>query len=115
MKTAALIAAAAEAGAIAAGAPPAKRRALRAYGENLGLAFQIVDDVLDRVGDKSRLGKSGSDARNGKLTYPAVHGLDRSRAEAARLYRRALRAVSGFGPAADPLRLLAEHALTREK
>ena len=103
MKTAALITAACEAGAIAAQAPRDKRRALRGYGEAVGLAYQITDDLLD----------DGEEP--GKLTYPAVHGAERSREEAARLAAKARRALAGFGAGADPLRWIADHIVTREK
>jgi geranylgeranyl diphosphate synthase type II len=104
MKTAALITAALESGAVIAGASADRRRALREYGQAVGLAFQIVDDILDRVGDKRKLGKRGSDLDNAKLTYPAVYGLEASREEAARLIVRAHRALKPFGPAARALR-----------
>jgi octaprenyl-diphosphate synthase len=72
-KTAALFAAAAEAGAVSAGAPPARARALRAYGENLGLAFQLADDALDYNGATETLGKNaGDDFREGKATLPLI-------------------------------------------
>ena len=83
-KTGALIAAAAVIGAILAGGSDAAVRAVDAYAGHLGLAFQIVDDVLDVEGSTDQLGKTaGKDAAAGKPTYPSVHGLDRSRALAA--------------------------------
>ncbi len=83
-KTGALIGAAAVIGAILAGGSDAAVRAVDAYAGHLGLAFQIVDDVLDVEGDTAQLGKTaGKDAAAGKPTYPSVHGLDRSRALAA--------------------------------
>ena len=83
-KTGALIGAAAVVGAILAGGSDAAVRAVDAYAGHLGLAFQIVDDILDVEGDTARLGKTaGKDAAAGKSTYPSVHGLDRSRALAA--------------------------------
>ena len=72
-KTAELFAAAAEAGAVSAGAPPERRRALRKYGQDLGLAFQLVDDALDYSGDSGELGKNpGDDFREGKATLPLL-------------------------------------------
>lgn len=72
-KTAELFAAAAESGAVSAGAPPERRRALRKYGQDLGLAFQLVDDALDYSGDSETLGKNpGDDFREGKATLPLL-------------------------------------------
>ena len=83
-KTGALIGAAAVVGAILAGGSDAAVRAVDAYAGHLGLAFQIVDDILDVEGSTAQLGKTaGKDAAAGKPTYPSVHGLDRSRALAA--------------------------------
>jgi len=78
-KTAALIIASLEAGAILAGASAGERRHLRAYGAAIGLSFQVADDILDVVGDKKKLGKRGSDAANQKLTYVSLYGLERPR------------------------------------
>lgn len=86
-KTTALIAAALELGAILAGA---ERAAFRAYGESIGLLFQISDDLLDRTGTSASLGKTpGKDEAAGKLTYPALYGMDESRRIAADLAARA--------------------------
>ncbi len=114
-KTAALIAASLEAGAILAGASAAKRRALREYGEAMGLAFQIADDVLDVVGDKKKLGKNGSDAQNQKLTYAALYGLDKARAKARALVALAQRKISPFGPKGQILRDLADYVIARDR
>jgi octaprenyl-diphosphate synthase len=77
-KTAALFAAATEVGAAIAGRPDGERAALAAYGRNLGLAFQLVDDALDYAGDSGQLGKStGDDFREGKITLPVIHCLGR--------------------------------------
>src|ERR1041385_4542221 len=81
-KTAALIRASLQAGAIIAGATANELAALGEYGEKIGLAFQIADDVLDVVADKAKLGKRGSDAKNKKLTFPALYGLEQSRLQA---------------------------------
>ena len=78
-KTAELFAAAAEAGAVSAGAPPERCRALRQYGQDLGLAFQLVDDALDYSGDSATLGKNpGDDFREGKATLPLLLAMARS-------------------------------------
>ncbi|MDB5474749.1 MAG: polyprenyl synthetase family protein [Phenylobacterium sp.] len=81
-KTAELFAAAAEAGAVSAGAPPERCRALRQYGQDLGLAFQLVDDALDYSGDSATLGKNpGDDFREGKATLPLLLAMARTPTE----------------------------------
>jgi len=114
-KTAALITASLEAGAVLARASRKQREALRAYGRAVGLAFQIADDVLDRVGDKKKLGKSGSDIANDKLTYPRLYGIEPSRRRAQALSAEALRRLKPFGKAAAPLRELAEYIVARDR
>ena len=97
-KTGALIRAAAAAGAIMAGAETAPLAALDCWAENVGLAFQIVDDILDVEGASADLGKtSGKDAAAGKPTYPSLYGLERSRALAAEAVVRADAALVGGG------------------
>jgi farnesyl diphosphate synthase len=99
-KTAALIRASLEIGAILGGAGPPARRALAAYGEALGLAFQIVDDCLDLTSTPEELGKSpGKDQAAAKLTWPSCVGIEASRDEAVALAegaRRELTALSGL-------------------
>jgi geranylgeranyl pyrophosphate synthase len=113
-KTAALIRASCELGAIAATAAPAQRQALAAYGEALGLAFQIADDVLDVTATAAALGKTpGKDAAQGKLTYVAVHGLDAARAEGARQARLAQDSLVPFGPRGAELSELARFVIER--
>jgi geranylgeranyl diphosphate synthase type II len=95
-KTGALIRASAAAGAILAGATEAQLRAVIDYATQIGLAFQIVDDILDVEGASADLGKTaGKDAAAGKPTYPAMHGLARSRELAAACVDRALAALEG--------------------
>jgi len=95
-KTGALIRAAAAAGAVMAGADEAQVAAIEAYAAELGLAFQIVDDILDVEGASRSLGKTaGKDAAAGKPTYPALFGLERSRALGAEAIDRALAALDG--------------------
>jgi geranylgeranyl pyrophosphate synthase len=95
-KTGALIRGSALAGAVMAGAPPDHLAAIDAYGEALGLAFQIVDDILDVEGASAELGKTaGKDAAAGKPTYPALFGLDESRRLAAGCADRANAALAG--------------------
>jgi geranylgeranyl diphosphate synthase type II len=113
-KTAALIRASCELGAIAGRATPAQRAALAAYGEALGLAFQIADDVLDVTATAATLGKTpGKDAAQGKLTYVAVHGLDAARAEGARQARLAQEALVPFGTQGAALAELARFVVER--
>ncbi|HXF82109.1 MAG TPA: farnesyl diphosphate synthase [bacterium] len=112
-KTAALIRACARAGAILAGARAADLEALTLYGERLGLAFQIVDDILDVVGEDAKLGKHARrDAA--KATYPAAFGVARSRQIAADLTAQAQEALQPLGPRGAALSALAAHLLTRD-
>ena len=91
LKTAALIRASVRIGAILAGADSVRMDQLSQYGEKIGLAFQIVDDILDIEGDQDLLGKQvGSDDKNGKATWPAVVGLDQARKDADKLIDEAL-------------------------
>ncbi len=114
-KTAAMIVASLKLGAMSANAQPAQLRALETFGESLGLAFQVVDDILDITQSSEKLGKSaGKDAASGKTTYPALLGLDRSRREAGRLTRRALAALESFGSQGDVLRAIASKLLNRD-
>ena len=97
-KTGALIRASAVAGAIMAGAAPPMLGAVARFGSNLGLAFQIVDDILDIEGAPAELGKTaGKDVAAGKMTYPSVYGLDESRRLAADCIERALAELSSGG------------------
>jgi geranylgeranyl diphosphate synthase type II len=114
-KTGALIRAALRVGAILAGARAPLLEALTRYAERLGLAFQVVDDILDVEGSLETLGKTaGSDRRKKKLTYPDVHGLDGAKAHAAMLTREAHTALAGLGPTVAPLHALADFVLTRK-
>lgn len=114
-KTGALIIASLDAGAVLAGAADAKREALRSYGECIGLAFQIADDVLDVVGDKKKLGKRGSDRDNDKLTYASLYGVDGARAKARALVEMAHAHLKGFGRKAETLHELADYIIARDK
>jgi octaprenyl-diphosphate synthase len=90
-KTAALFSAAAEVGAVLANRPKAEQAALRSYGKNLGIAFQLLDDVLDYSGDQDQLGKSvGDDFREGKITLPVVLSYRRGSDENRKFWRRVL-------------------------
>jgi geranylgeranyl diphosphate synthase, type II len=113
-KTAALIRGAVRVGALLAGASDMALAALTTYGERIGLTFQIVDDILDVEGSLETLGKTaGKDQRQQKITYPRLHGLPASKARAAALTREAHAAVAPLGPAAAPLRALADFILNR--
>jgi geranylgeranyl diphosphate synthase type II len=114
-KTGALIAVSSFGGALSAGGGPKELHVMREYGIHVGLAFQIVDDLMDLAGDPVKSGKTkGSDARKGKLTYPSLLGneesLRRARAEVA----VAKAAVESLLPGAAPLVVLADYALRRE-
>jgi farnesyl diphosphate synthase len=114
-KTGALLRASVMLSACAAGNAIGKRRAaLDRYGTTLGLAFQIVDDLLDVEGDPKVVGKAvGVDAERNKPTYPSVAGVEASRRRAAELMADALAAVKSFGPEADALRELAHFIVER--
>lgn len=113
-KTAALIGACVRAGALLTGADASTRHALSAYGERLGLAFQIIDDILDIVGDDRVLGKrAGSDAA--KATYPAAFGVARSREMATQLTAQAVAALTPLGDRGAILQELARSLLARER
>ena len=87
---------------------------LRTFGEKAGLAFQIVDDVLDRTQDSAQLGKTaGKDTATTKATWPAVYGIEQSIRDADQLVADAFEALIPFGPAADPLKTLAEYLVRR--
>ncbi len=115
-KTGALIRASVSAGAVLAGGDAEVRRALETYADRIGLAFQVVDDILNEEGDPSVMGKAaGTDRDRGKSTYPALMGLDAAKDHAARLIREATDAVARFPPAADPLRAIARYVLHRRR
>jgi len=114
-KTAALLTASVRLGAMAANASPKHLAAITAFGRALGLAFQVIDDILDVTQTSEKLGKSaGKDVAAKKATYPSVIGLEKSRAEANRLTSRADAALADFGRSADWLREIAKHLLARE-
>lgn len=113
-KTAALIEASLLAGARLADASAVQLKALERYGRAIGVAFQVADDVLDRIGDKQKLGKRGSDQANQKLTYPVLHGIAGSQAEARKLVRTAHAALAPFGSRAQVLHDLADFVISRD-
>jgi geranylgeranyl pyrophosphate synthase len=113
-KTGALIRAACTIGGIAAEAGPVELNALTAYGEDIGLAFQIADDVLDATGTSEELGKpAGRDAELAKSTYVVLLGIEGARAEAQRLARSAVAHLDRAGVSSGPLGALAGYIVTR--
>ena len=114
-KTAALIRSACQIGAIAAKATPELQQKIVVYGQNIGLAFQIVDDILDVTGKKERLGKTaGKDAAQGKITYPRVFGLEKAEEQAKKLIDDACQAVSNI-PDSEYLVWLAQFIVSRDR
>jgi geranylgeranyl diphosphate synthase type II len=114
-KTGALIKASIRAGALLGGANPASEKALIKYGEAVGLAFQIADDILDIEGTTEEIGKdAGSDQERGKATYPSIIGLAESKRRAVELVDVALEALAGFDDKADPLREIATYIVKRK-
>lgn len=115
-KTARLIECSARMGALCAGADRATVDRVGEFGLQLGLAFQIADDLLDVTGSSTELGKAvAKDADAGKQTYPAAAGIDASREAAEQAVARAVNALDVFGPAADDLRQLARFVIERRK
>jgi geranylgeranyl pyrophosphate synthase len=113
-KTAALISASCQLGAMAAGCDEATRERLGAFGEAIGLAFQIADDILDQTATSHDLGKTaGKDAAQGKLTYVAVYGLEAAHRQATAHLDQALLALAGDSPHADALVELAGFVVRR--
>ena len=113
-KTGALITCSVHAGAIGGGASTGQTEQLIRYGDSIGLAFQIVDDLLNVTATTEQLGKTaGSDADRGKATYPAYFGVEETRRKAREAVEEAIEALSGFDNKADPLRALAKFIYTR--
>ncbi|MGD2124461.1 MAG: polyprenyl synthetase family protein [Desulfobacteraceae bacterium] len=115
-KTGALIAAAVTSGAILGGAEEQQVMAMASYGQNVGLAFQIADDILDIEGDTENLGKGvGGDVRKRKITYPAVLGLAESKETQNALVEQAIGSLKAFDRRADPLRDIATYIIERKR
>jgi geranylgeranyl pyrophosphate synthase len=115
MKTGALLTAACRLGALSVNASDAQLAALTSFGRYLGLAFQIMDDVLDVTASPEQMGKAtGKDATKGKNTYPTLLGLEQSKAEAQKQFQLGLNALAAFGSEADGLRTLARFVVERQ-
>ena len=114
-KTGAMIVASIRAGAVISGAGEHEFNALSDYGRHTGLAFQIVDDILDVEGNSEVMGKdAGSDGSRGKVTFPAIYGLEASRKRACELVDKALSDIAFFDSRADPLRMIARYIVERK-
>ncbi len=116
MKTGALIACAVEAGAILGRVAPEGRTGLRGYARDIGLAFQIADDLLDVEGDEQLAGKAlRKDADAGKETFLSLLGVDRAREQARLLVDQSIEHLRAYGPEADLLRAIARYVLERDR
>ena len=114
-KTAALIAASVTAGTILAGGNTEEEKSINRYGQQIGLAFQIADDILNIEGDRKVIGKGiGSDKEKGKITYPSVFGTAESKTIQKELITNAIDSLKRFDTRAEPLRNLARYIITRK-
>jgi geranylgeranyl diphosphate synthase, type II len=115
-KSGALLRASLVAGAILSGGMPEAIRSLEIYGDAIGLAFQIVDDILSETSDPPSLGKPvKNDHKRGKLTYPRLMGVVEAQKIAERKLEEGLAAIKWLGKAADPLRWIATYVLARSR
>ena len=115
-KTGALITTSVASGAILGGADESQFEAIISYGEKIGLAFQISDDILDIEGDSETMGKqAGADEQKGKMTYPSVLGLNESKRIQSELVQTAVQDLREFGSRAEPLRQIARYIIERKK
>lgn len=113
-KTAALICASVKLGHILSGGNNNRLETITTYGNRVGLAFQIIDDILDIEGDSDEIGKpTGSDEKTNKMTYPRLYGIETSREIAKQLISEAVSSLSAFSSEADPLREIAYYILNR--
>ena len=114
-KTGALLETSVVSGAVLAGAKAEDIAKLARYAQNIGLAFQIIDDVLDITATKEELGKTaGKDLQAQKATYPSLWGIEGSRQQAQQLIDSAIGELSGYDEAAEPLRAIAEYIVNRK-
>ena len=116
LKTGALIAASLSCGAIIGGADEEQLESLERYGKNVGLAFQVADDILNVEGDPELMGKAvGTDRLREKSTYPSILGLTESKQLAKNLVRKALQAIENFDKRSDALRAIANYVIERRR
>jgi geranylgeranyl diphosphate synthase type II len=116
LKTGALIEAAVYAGALLGGGSPEQIAALTTYAQNIGVAFQVQDDILNVEGDPTRMGKAtGTDQLLRKSTYPSLMGMPRAKRFARQLINDALKAIEEFDNEADPLRAIAAYIISRTR
>ncbi|CAM3113022.1 hypothetical protein SPAN111604_04305 [Sphingomonas antarctica] len=116
MKTGALIAYSVEAGAMLGRVSPDVRTSLKAYARDIGLAFQIADDLIDATGDEATVGKAvGKDAAAGKATFLSLLGPERARSQADALVEQAVNHLGSWGAEADLLRAIARYAVDRDR
>ena len=114
-KTAAMIVGCMRAGAIIGGATEEQLDRITKYGKNIGLSFQIVDDILDITGDEEKLGKPiGSDIENHKSTYPSLVGLEKSRQIARQLVQEGKYSIEGLSTETDFLNQLGDYIISRD-
>lgn len=114
-KTAALLSASVRVGGILADCDDNALSCLTRYGDNIGLAFQVVDDILDVEGETEVLGKpKGSDEKKKKMTYPKLYGMEKSKEKARELIDNATNALSDFDEKAEPLRAIARYLIERK-
>ncbi len=115
-KTGALIAASVASGAILGGGKESEIQTIISYGQKIGLAFQIADDILDIEGDSGTMGKrDGGDEQKRKITYPSAVGLKKSREIQSELIEAAINTLHTFGNRAEPLRQIARYVIERKK
>jgi geranylgeranyl diphosphate synthase type II len=116
LKTGKLIEVSVGTGALLSDASPQQQAALKTYSQNIGLAFQVADDVLNVKGDPARLGKAtGTDQQRGKNTYPGLIGLSGAEQLAGQLVNNALKAIDTFDNKADSLRAIAHYIIERTR
>ena len=114
-KTGALLTASVLSGAVLCGGDELQINRLRSYGESIGLAFQIADDILDIIGDQEKIGKPvGSDVKQNKATFPKLYGLEESKKLAEEEMRKAISNLDIFGESAEPLRQIARYIVERD-
>ena len=116
LKTGKMIEVSVDSGAIVSGASKNQRKALQIYAQNIGLAFQVADDILNVKGDARLLGKAtGTDQLRGKNTYPSLLGLEAAETFAGQLVNNALNALDAFDNKAGPLRSIAHYVIERNR